>query len=468
MEDRDADTDIHNFSNSPSQHRLPTVSGIEALQSASAKARGIPSGLPALDSLLPPGDLAIATPGIQRGHVTEVFGPPGVGKTTFALQVAINTLLSPIDDSHVLWVNTGSPLIEERMHELLQASLEGGNNTTTNDASPDSSLPVLGDAKSLLQDKFMYLEASSLPRVLTLFLHPTRSCPSPKTSLIVVDDLSNLVLGSFTRNPKTLKSSAPAAVREKMEKRAAGRRFRVIESLAAAMSKLAALKRLSVLVLTNATMSFKVGHKATLRPALSSQAWDTAVHTRIMMYRDFPDDEQEDEMADLETRGLRYAEIQRIARKDVYRSPVPFLVLGRGICPLTSGVQQYSTVPDVLEGPLPQTDLPLLPVELSQQSGARKRKAIEIADSEDEPDDEEDDDEHSSALGEPELPRIVLRGGNTVQKQEEMILDAYELSVLRSYRYASIRGSEDALGPYSSSVEEEGSHVEIQDGEADG
>ncbi|KAL2433490.1 hypothetical protein ABEF95_004663 [Exophiala dermatitidis] len=464
MEEPDADTDIHNFSNSPSQHRLPTVSGIEALESASAKARGIPSGLPALDSLLLPGEFALATPGIQRGHVTEVFGPPGVGKTTFALQAAINTLLSPVDDSHVLWVNTGSPLIEERMHEMLKASLEGEHNT--NEASPGSSRPVLDATKSLLQDKFMYLEASSLPRVLALFLHPTRFCPSSKTSLIVVDDLSNLVLGSFTRNPKTLKPSAPAAVREKMEKRAAGRRFRVIESLAAAMSKIAALKKLSVLVLTNATMSFKAGHKAILRPALSSQAWDAAVHTRIMLYRDFPDDDQEDEMNDLETRGLRYAEVQRLARKDVYRNPIPFLVLGRGICPLTSGVRQLSTEPDVLEGPLPQNDLPVLPVELSQQSGTRKRKAIEIADSEDEPD---DDDEHSSPLGEPELPRIVLRGGNTAQKQDEMILDAYELSVLRSYRYASIRGSEDALGPYSSSTEEEGSHVEveIQDGEAD-
>lgn len=472
MEDRgaNADADIHNFSTSPSQHRLPTVSGIEALKSASAKAKGIPSSLPALDALLLPNDLSIATPGIQRGHVTEVFGPPGVGKTTFALQVAVNALHSSSDESHVLWVNTGSPLIEKRLHEILEASqLRDETNQSSSPFDP-------GDigTEPLLDEKFMYLEAYTLPRLLGLFLHPTRSLPSPKTCLIVVDDLSNLLLGSFSRNPKILKPAAPAAVREKMEKRAAGKRFQIIESLASAMSKTAALKNLAVLVLTSATMNLKSGQKATLKPALSSQAWDTAVHTRIMLYRDFADEQQEAEIAQVEARGLRYADAQRLARKEVYRSPVPFVILPGGLHPLTPAIPssdlELADEMNGTEGPLLEDGLPLLPMELSQQSQSKKRKVIEIADSEDEDDDH--GDRLDSDLDEPQLPRMLLRGGSASNNDEEMILDAHELVVLRSYRYASIRGSEDALGASisSSEGEEEGQDVEaeVRDGDNPG
>ncbi|EXJ80654.1 hypothetical protein A1O3_06938 [Capronia epimyces CBS 606.96] len=471
MEDRGADIDIHNFSASPSQHRLPTVSGIEALQNAAAGAKGIPSGLPALDSLLLPNYLSIATPGIQRGHVTEVFGPPGVGKTTFALQLAVNALRSSSSESHVLWVNTGSPLIEKRIHEILEARHLG------DDCDTSSSPPAPFDAETPLE-KFMYLESNTLPRLLALFLHPTRTFPSQETCLIVVDDLSNLVLGSFSRNPKSLKPGPPAALREKLEKRAAGRRFQIIESLAAAMSKTAALKKLAVVVLTNATMSLKIGQKATLKPALSSQAWDTAVHTRIILYRDFPDEQQEAEMSEIDATELRYAEIQRLARKDVYRTPVPFVILTRGLQPLTldmssSGNQlaDETNVADEINdaaGLMTENDVPLLPFELSKQSQSKKRKAIEIADSEDD-DDEDDEQDIRSDLDEMQLPRMLRRGGSASNKPEEMILDTHELAILRSYRYASIRGSEDALGISSSSSEgedETDSEINVHHGEA--
>ena len=454
MDDRDAD--VHNVS--PTQHRLPTVSGIEALQNATANAKGISSCLPALDAALLPSELSIATPGIQRGVVTEIFGPPGVGKTTFGLQVAVNALHTTHEQSHILWVNTGSPLIQARLGQLVKGF-----------RPPDSilseSLPS-ENINSLLNEKFTYLEAHTLPRLLTVFLHPTRSLPSPKTCLIVVDDLSNLLLGSFSRNARNLKPAAPVAVKEKLEKRAAGRRFQIIESLGAAMSKMAAIRNIAILVLTNSTISLKHGQKATLKPALSSQAWDTAVHTRIMLYRDFPSDEQASQLARLETNALRFAEVQRLARKEVYAQPVPFVILTSGFRQLnlpgskidddlaveTNGAQQH---------PAPN-DLPLLPDELSQPSQATKRKAVEIADSED----EDEEDAAQSEHDEPNLPVIRKRDHQSSQKEEEMILDAHEIAMLRAARYASIRGSEDAIPESSSSSFSESEEV-VGDSDAD-
>ncbi|KAK4935901.1 hypothetical protein LTR10_023113 [Elasticomyces elasticus] len=455
MDHRDAD--VHNFS--PTQHRLPTVSGIEALQNATANAKGISSCLPALDAALLPSELSIATPGIQRGVVTEIFGPPGVGKTTFGLQVAVNALHTTHDQSHVLWVNTGSPLIQARLGQLI-AGYEPSNKSS-------SDTPPAPNINSLLNQKLTYLEAHTLPRLLTVFLHPTRSLPSPKTCLIVVDDLSSLLLGSFSRNARNLKPAAPAAIKEKLEKRAAGRRFQIIESLGAAMSKMAAIRNIAILVLTNSTISLKHGQKAGLKPALSSQAWDTAVHTRIMLYRDFPNSEQASQLARLETSALRYAEVQRLARKEFYSQPVPFVILTSGFRQLNlPGLKhddEHAVEPNGAEPHPAPVNLPLLPDELSQPSQAKKRKAVEIADSEeDEDEDEAGDEADQSEPDEPDLPALHTRVQQSSQKEEEMILDAHETAMLRAARYASFRGSEDAI-PEPSSESEEG----VADSDAD-
>lgn len=451
----DQGVDVHKDSPSPPQHRLPTVSGIEALRNATAKAKGISSGLPALDSLLLPRGLSIAIPGVQRGCVTEVFGPPGIGKTTFGLQVAANALCASDDGSHVLWVDTGSPLIADRLWQIIGAHQE------TNGVGPPSSHPQPSKIESLLEEKFVYLDAHSPPRLLTLFLHPTRSFPSSKTCLIVIDDLSNLLLGSFSRAARALKPAAPAAVKEKWEKRAAGRRFQIIENLAAAMSKMAALRNTAILVLTNATISLRAGQKAILKPALSSQAWDTAIHTRIMLYRDLPDGEQESEMSLTKSKDLRYAEVQRLAGKDVYSPSVPFVIVPAGLHGLSLSSSDSEPEPatatetrDTTNGAkrptAPDEDLLLLPVELSQPSQPLKRKAMEIADSED-----EDELDLTGDFHEPELPPMASREGDASPKEDEMILDAHETAVLRSYRYASIRGSEDAIPISSSDMEED-------------
>jgi RecA/RadA recombinase len=66
---------------------MPTVSAVQALQDLKASpTRCISTGLNLLDSLLQnrewvSSDVEALYGGVSRGKVTEVYGPPGVGKT---------------------------------------------------------------------------------------------------------------------------------------------------------------------------------------------------------------------------------------------------------------------------------------------------------------------------------------------------------------------------------------------------
>ncbi|KUI53876.1 hypothetical protein VP1G_01217 [Cytospora mali] len=73
----------------PSTHRLPTVSAAQALDDFNGDAsRQVSTGLPDLDRALTGHVSSLSTEqdekgGIQKGQVTEIWGPPGVGKTAF-------------------------------------------------------------------------------------------------------------------------------------------------------------------------------------------------------------------------------------------------------------------------------------------------------------------------------------------------------------------------------------------------
>jgi RecA/RadA recombinase len=78
---------FNTLSTSDNPDRMPTVSAAQALQDFnSSSTRCISTGLRGLDAALQNRDAAIAEKealhgGVLRGQVTEIYGPPGVGKT---------------------------------------------------------------------------------------------------------------------------------------------------------------------------------------------------------------------------------------------------------------------------------------------------------------------------------------------------------------------------------------------------
>ena len=75
------------LSTSDKPDRMPTVSAAQALQDLKSQStQCISTGLQGLDAALQNRDAALAEKealrgGVSRGQVTDIYGPPGVGKT---------------------------------------------------------------------------------------------------------------------------------------------------------------------------------------------------------------------------------------------------------------------------------------------------------------------------------------------------------------------------------------------------
>jgi RecA/RadA recombinase len=214
--------------------------------------------------------------GLPRGQLTEVYGPPGVGKTAFAMHLASNALHA---GNRVVWIDTGSPMPGPRFRDIL------GSYTTPAGQDPPSSPPVTRLTDELLE-RLTSFSVHTLPHLLVLFLHPTVKFPPENTALIIVDNVSAPFATAFPRSSDAKVNFIDLARKNKIQW-AANRKWAVAGDLAAAMSKLAALKNVAILALNQIAISIKGVRKAVLKPAIGGAAWEPAVHNRVVLWRDF-------------------------------------------------------------------------------------------------------------------------------------------------------------------------------------
>lgn len=299
--------------------------------------------------------------GIPSGHVTEVFGPPGVGKTALAMSITANALC---DGSKVVWIDTTSPLPKLRLKSMLMQNRDTAKSS---------------DTPEQLMGNLIYFRAQSLPHLLALLLHPPQGFPPENTKLLVVDSVSG-PFPSYFLSPSELKSRlAQAKITDKSQIHwLMNRRWNVTSELANQLMKLAASRRMAVLIINQTHTKIKGLPRATLSPLLAGGAWENTVHTRIVLYRDLPAvDEEESEMA---SRSLRYAEVlKRDGKALTVRS--------------NENIVPFTIDSDSLRGTdttQPSRTVPQQPVEETFPAGGRKRKVDEIADSQDEGDSDED------------------------------------------------------------------------------
>ncbi|WDK17361.1 hypothetical protein CGRA01v4_08644 [Colletotrichum graminicola] len=97
--------DISSF-DLPSTHRLPTVSAADALEDLDGSVgRHISTGIDRLDETLVSSfsrrDSVSVRGGLQRGQVSEIWGPPGSGKTALGIQLVASALC---DGHGAVWV----------------------------------------------------------------------------------------------------------------------------------------------------------------------------------------------------------------------------------------------------------------------------------------------------------------------------------------------------------------------------
>ena len=307
-----------------SSDRLPTISASQALQNASARSHSLTTSLTSLDSaLVTPGSL-IHQPGIHRGHATEIYGPPGVGKTALAMQVAVNALQEHGGFDKVVWIDTGAPIPGPRFQDILAGY------RLPQEVDPPSSPPVARTMDEL-STNVTYFYIRTLPHLLTLFMYPTPVFPPPNTSLIVVDNVSTLFATYFPRSSEATitTSAAITSARKTNLQRAANRKFTVAGDLASAMAKTAALKNVAILAINQVATSLRGVRKAVLKPLLSGTAWEAAMYNRIVLFRDFAPAETNDMVEGERKQKLRFAEVLKSegkARARTVENVVAFVI----------------------------------------------------------------------------------------------------------------------------------------------
>ncbi|TQN73012.1 DNA repair protein rhp55 [Colletotrichum shisoi] len=181
--------DISSF-DLPSTHRLPTVSAAEALEDLDDDvARHISTGIDRLDEALAfPGPLqesGTARKGLQRGQVSEIWGPPGSGKTALGIQLVANA-------SHkgrgAVWVDCSYSVCGRRLNAVVEAV------RLARPSADEEPTKALGD-------DFAHYSCPSLPHLVALLCRPTAATVPANTALVVIDSLSALVNHAFPKAP---------------------------------------------------------------------------------------------------------------------------------------------------------------------------------------------------------------------------------------------------------------------------
>ncbi|KAF8457787.1 P-loop containing nucleoside triphosphate hydrolase protein [Terfezia claveryi] len=281
-----------------SRHRLPTLSASQALNAQQSQRSQHSTGSKLLDSLLgnrlyainPPlrsytrrlvtlGSLGVETStqeggkeiqrgGLAKGKLTEVCGPPGSGKTAFAIQVTANALLA---GEKVTWIETAQPLPIARIISIL---------THLGDPDPHSTLYSL-----------RIIKCPTLAHLLAIILHPPQYTPtSPSTfpesgtGALVIDNISTLFSIAFP----------PGIDGEFLDRKNVGaagrvqpgvRRFGIMVDLVEGLGKVAGMRDIVVLVLNQLTTRIIRGAGAYLQPAVANPSWTNAFTNRLLIFR---------------------------------------------------------------------------------------------------------------------------------------------------------------------------------------
>ncbi|SLM33669.1 P-loop containing nucleoside triphosphate hydrolase [Lasallia pustulata] len=322
-----AEQDVSNFS-SPLSHRLPTVSASQALHNlTSSRSKAISTGLKRLDALLQGREPTLSSQsalpgGLSRSQVTEVYGPPGVGKTTFAMQTCASALHA---GNAVVWVDAAQVLVGSRLKDVL-AGLR-----LPDDHGPPSSPAVARSMEDFL-DQFHHFTCPTLPHLLALLTHPSPSFPPENTSLIIVDSISTLFATAFPRAIDSFDSNQTSAKKNDAVQWAASRRWSVMGDLISKLGKLAATRYLTILLTSQTATRVRADTGAVLHPSISGTAWDGGISNRIVLYRDWLTLQEGDGSSQgKEVRGARFAGV-------VKASGVLYSGLGR-VVPFT--VEKY-------------------------------------------------------------------------------------------------------------------------------
>ncbi|KAK3187393.1 hypothetical protein K4F52_003738 [Lecanicillium sp. MT-2017a] len=255
-------------------HRLPTVAASQVLDELQDDDTGyIPTGIDALDKqLLFDTSLSLTggserSGGIQRGAVTEIWGPPGSGRTALGIQLASETICS---GNSVVWIDCFQKVQIPRIKAVLEASISKRGLKTDN------------EAEETLLGNLTHYSCLTLPHFLALISRPTPKAIAPNTSLVVVNSISALVNSALPRSHENRSSAKGGQGPTTSAKRLQG-----LQSIISSLKKLAATRNCAVVILSQCATRMHSEQGAALVPAINATVWEQGIATRLALFRNW-------------------------------------------------------------------------------------------------------------------------------------------------------------------------------------
>ncbi|CAI4214829.1 unnamed protein product [Parascedosporium putredinis] len=205
----------------------------------------------------PPG----APSGLCRGQVTEIWGPPGVGKTAMGIQIAASALS---DGRGVVWRFAHvveAARIKGRPEQILGRGASDGQRRQQSGLEREEEEHADGDEDGAPGEKAEHetdTEANA-------FVHYT-----------------SLLNEAFPKAPdgRNLKSSKASGL--------STRRLQTVQYVIGALQKLAATRNCAVVLLSQCVTKMQSQNRgAALMPSISAGVWEQGLTTRIALFRDW-------------------------------------------------------------------------------------------------------------------------------------------------------------------------------------
>ncbi|KAL8735157.1 MAG: hypothetical protein Q9166_001033 [cf. Caloplaca sp. 2 TL-2023] len=248
----------------------------------------------------------------------------------YRMQAATNALLA---GGSVVWIDASYAVNARWLKNLLDRCLQADKVSTQVEEPEVSSADLL--------TKFHHFITPTLPHLAALLLHSTSTFPPEGTSLLVVDSISTSFNQVFAHSNKHAEDK-PLGKKFDTAQWASSRRWAVMADLISAIGKLAATRSLTVILTSQTTTKMRLENTALLQPAMSGMAWEAGISCRLVLYRDWRaevDDDgshrQKNVMPD-----LRFAAVIKIGGQPVdgFGEIVPFTVDDGGLREMVSPV----------------------------------------------------------------------------------------------------------------------------------
>ena len=144
-------------------------------------------------------------------------------------------------------------------------------------------LPKGKSQEQVLRESFRYLSVSTFSHLLALVSRPPSSFPPEGTTLMVLDGLEAILNVDYPRMPYG------SGNRTEQQKWQAGRRYAILGTFVTALSKLAVLRNMAVIVTTGCGSKMRAddGLAAAIGPGLGGSEWENGIWSRTVVFRDF-------------------------------------------------------------------------------------------------------------------------------------------------------------------------------------